>query len=145
MSMLHTSFSTVTIIVFAVKKTTQTNCRVCICWLVEGGVYLWVSPQYLETSGEYVTVTWNDVESPSSLDWIGVYSPPLDDVYLINPAEHAPIKYQVCRYMQLRCIGELRYLSKDFLTCIYRKSKRNGLHRATSFLVASRHISLGFL
>ena len=40
-------------------------------------------------------MSWQYVSSPSVDDWIGVYSPPLDDIYLINPSVQAPIKVQV--------------------------------------------------
>ncbi|CAN0929470.1 Probable inactive purple acid phosphatase 2, partial [Linum grandiflorum] len=37
---------------------------------------LTVSPTVLNRSGDAVTVTWSNVPSPSSLDWVGIYSPP---------------------------------------------------------------------
>ncbi|CAN1137485.1 Probable inactive purple acid phosphatase 2 [Linum perenne] len=37
---------------------------------------LTVTPTLLNRSGDAVTVTWSNVPSPSSLDWLGIYSPP---------------------------------------------------------------------
>jgi hypothetical protein len=51
-------------------------------------------PRYLSTSGEWVTVRWKYVNEPSEKDWIGVFTPPIDDVYPVNPSEHAPIKWK---------------------------------------------------
>ncbi|XP_002987403.2 probable inactive purple acid phosphatase 2 [Selaginella moellendorffii] len=39
-------------------------------------VTLDVSPKVLDRSGEIITVEWSDLESPSPLDWIGIYTPP---------------------------------------------------------------------
>ena len=52
-------------------------------------------PRYLSTSGEWVTVRWMYIDEPSENDWIGVFTPPIDDVYPVNPSEHAPIKWKV--------------------------------------------------
>ena len=41
-------------------------------------------------------VTWKNSD-PSDEDWVGVYSPPTNDGYRINPSEHAPIKLLVCK------------------------------------------------
>ena len=46
----------------------------------------------LETSGSWVNVSWSGVTTPTTKDWIGVYSPPVNGS--IEPA-HAPVKYQV--------------------------------------------------
>lgn len=54
-------------------------------------------PRYLSTSGEWVTVRWKYVDEPSEKDWIGVFTPPIDDTYPINPTEHAPIKWKVIK------------------------------------------------
>ncbi|KAL6983386.1 prolyl aminopeptidase [Sarracenia purpurea var. burkii] len=35
-----------------------------------------VSPQSLSKSGDPVTIRWSGVDSPSELDWLGIYSPP---------------------------------------------------------------------
>uniref|UniRef100_A0A1J3G7S3 Purple acid phosphatase n=1 Tax=Noccaea caerulescens TaxID=107243 RepID=A0A1J3G7S3_NOCCA len=35
-----------------------------------------VSPQTLNRSGDTVVIKWSGVESPSDLDWLGIYSPP---------------------------------------------------------------------
>ena len=52
-------------------------------------------PKYLSTSGEWVNVRWKYVDEPSENDWIGVFTPPIDDVYPINPSQQAPIKWKV--------------------------------------------------
>lgn len=54
-----------------------------------------VYPTNLSGSGGWVKVTWSYVDDPSDSDWIGVYSPPTDDYYKIDPSEHAPIKLKV--------------------------------------------------
>lgn len=43
-----------------------------------------ISPQALNKSGDLVRIEWAGVESPSSLDWLGIYSPPdsSDDDFL---------------------------------------------------------------
>ncbi len=50
-----------------------------------------VYPSTLSSTGGWVKVTWKYVDDPADNDWVGVYSPPTDDGYLINPSEHAPI------------------------------------------------------
>lgn len=35
-----------------------------------------VSPQTLNRSGDTVVIKWSGVESPSDLDWLGIYAPP---------------------------------------------------------------------
>ncbi|CAL1395070.1 unnamed protein product [Linum trigynum] len=35
-----------------------------------------VTPTLLNRSGDVVTVSWSNVDSPSKLDWVGIYSPP---------------------------------------------------------------------
>ncbi|CAN7098372.1 unnamed protein product [Brassica rapa subsp. narinosa] len=35
-----------------------------------------VSPTTLKRSGDNVTIQWSDVDSPSDLDWLAIYSPP---------------------------------------------------------------------
>ena len=49
-----------------------------------GAVTLEVSTTTLAVSGDNVTVAWNDLESPTALDWLGVYTPPesSDDHYI---------------------------------------------------------------
>lgn len=39
------------------------------------GVSISVTPKILAKSGDQVTVKWSGVESPSQLDWLGIYSP----------------------------------------------------------------------
>lgn len=39
-------------------------------------VTLSVSTTTLAASGENVTITWKDVESPTAIDWLGIYTPP---------------------------------------------------------------------
>ncbi len=59
-----------------------------------------VSPSALERSGSWVNVSWEGVASPSSDDWVGVYSPPVGGS--IDPVKHAPVKFQVSRCNQLQ-------------------------------------------
>ena len=47
----------------------------------------------LTHSGDWVTVTWENVDNPSPEDWIGVYSPPVSGT--VDARNHAPIKWQV--------------------------------------------------
>ncbi|KAJ6718360.1 INACTIVE PURPLE ACID PHOSPHATASE 9-RELATED [Salix purpurea] len=35
-----------------------------------------VTPTILQKSGDIVTISWSNVDSPSKLDWLGLYSPP---------------------------------------------------------------------
>ena len=66
-------------------------------------------PKYLETSGSWVTVRWYYVEEPSEKDWIGVFTPPVDGDYPIDPSEHSPIKWKVTT---TKCCGI------DIIMCI---------------------------
>ena len=61
----------------------------------ESSVRLYVNPNVYLASGDWVKLTWKYVSSPSNYDWIGLYSPPHNDVYRINPTLSAPIKIQV--------------------------------------------------
>lgn len=63
--------------------------------LIESSVVFAARPRYLTKSGEWVTVRWRYIEDPSDNDWIGVFTPPIDDVYPIDPSEHSPIKWKV--------------------------------------------------
>jgi len=54
-------------------------------------IQLTAEPSLLQQSGEWVTVTFSKVPSPSNEDWIGVYSPSKVDI-----SKHAPVKYQFC-------------------------------------------------
>jgi hypothetical protein len=51
-----------------------------------------VNTSVLESSGSWVNVSWSGVPSPGYEDWIGVYSPPVNNS--VDPAKHAPVKYQ---------------------------------------------------
>ena len=62
---------------------------------VESSIKVNVYPANYLTSGDWVKMSWQYVSNPSVYDWIGVYSPPLDDIYLINPSVQAPVKVQV--------------------------------------------------
>ena len=78
-------------------------------------------PKYLSSSGEWVTVRWKYVDEPSENDWIGVFTPPLDDVYPINPSQQAPIKWKVTgdwEIILLETISE--FIGQDcFRTLLY--------------------------
>lgn len=39
-------------------------------------VELEVSTTTLRASGDTVTISWNNLESPTALDWLGIYTPP---------------------------------------------------------------------
>ena len=80
----------------------------------DGYIRLRVTPQYIEQSGNWVTVKWSGVNNPSDADWIGVYSPPNDNSYPIDPVNHAPIKYQV--FIPTRCVGWFALVLK--LKCV---------------------------
>lgn len=60
---------------------------------LDGSMYFDVTPTQLSGSGEWVTVYWSGVSSPSSKDMIVAYSPPASNGYGINSST-APIKYQ---------------------------------------------------
>ena len=53
-----------------------------------------VNTSVLESSGSWVTVSWSGVSNSKKKDWIGVFSPPVNNS--IDPATYAPVKYQVC-------------------------------------------------
>ncbi len=54
-----------------------------------------LSTTSLNKSGEWVEVSWDNVDSPDDYDWVGVFSPPLNDIYQINLQQQAPVKLQV--------------------------------------------------
>eukprot|EP00731_Ephydatia_muelleri_P012121 Em0006g1015a len=66
--------------------------------MMDSSISLQVQPTTLTKNGEWVTVTWEGVSSPSKKDWIGVYSPPANNAYGINATKNAPIKYQYAYY-----------------------------------------------
>lgn len=68
----------------------------CPVVVIEAGIRVSVYPAKYLSSGDWVKMSWQYVSYPSVYDWIGVYSPPLDDLYLIDPTVQAPIKVQVC-------------------------------------------------
>lgn len=41
-----------------------------------GAVTLELSTSNLAVSGDTVTISWNGLESPTALDWMGIYTPP---------------------------------------------------------------------
>ena len=61
-----------------------------------------------------MTVRWKYIDEPSENDWIGVFTPPIDDVYPVNPSEHAPIKWKVT--INLMCA--IGYSKNTFLNII---------------------------
>lgn len=61
----------------------------------ESTIQVNVYPAKNLSSGDWVKMSWRYVDNPSIYDWIGVYSPPMDDIYLINPTKQAPIKVKV--------------------------------------------------
>ena len=63
------------------------------CSTPEKEIAIQVNTSELESSGSWVNVSWSGVPSPDAEDWIGVYSPPVNNS--IDPASHAPVKYQV--------------------------------------------------
>jgi len=67
----------------------------------ETTISLHVNTTLLAQSGDWVTVTWENVDSPSSSDWIGVYSPPINGT--IDVKNHAPVKFQVCLCCKQTC------------------------------------------
>lgn len=62
---------------------------------VESSIRLAATPSKYLFSGDWVSISWRYVSSPSNYDWIGLYSPPRNDIYRINPVRQAPIKVQV--------------------------------------------------
>ncbi len=63
----------------------------------EQDINLYVSPNTLNKSGEWVTVSWSSVSQPSTLDWVGLWVLP-DNQTSIDAKTKAPVKYQVCCY-----------------------------------------------
>lgn len=66
--------------------------------VLDSSVSLKVDTTLVEKSGDWVTVSWEGVSSPSKKDWVGVYSPPANNAYGINATKNAPIKYQYAYY-----------------------------------------------
>lgn len=65
----------------------------------ESTIQVNVYPAKNLSSGDWVKMSWRYIDNPSIYDWIGVYSPPIDDIYLINPTKQAPIKVKVSLQM----------------------------------------------
>lgn len=63
-------------------------------FLLDASIAINVNVSELETSGSWVNVSWSGVTSPAKTDWIGIYAPPVNNT--VDPAAHAPVKYQVC-------------------------------------------------
>ena len=64
------------------------------CIPVDKDITLSVSHTELNTSGDWIVVSWSGVKDPGFLDWIGVYV--LDKSgETIDPKSRTPIKYQV--------------------------------------------------
>lgn len=59
----------------------------------DNDIVITVNTSVLEMSGSWVNVSWSGVKDPDKDDWIGVYSPPVNSS--VDPASHAPVKYQV--------------------------------------------------
>lgn len=53
------------------------------------------------------------MDNPSDDDWVGVYSPPTNDGYRINPSEHAPIHVLVCSYIIYIYMSSLENLERE--------------------------------
>lgn len=68
---------------------------ICTSILSDSSISLKVDTTTVEKSGDWVTVSWEGMSSPSKKDWIGVYSPPANNAYGINATKNSPIKYQV--------------------------------------------------
>ena len=62
-------------------------------FLADNAISFHLNTTLLAHSGDWVTVTWANVDNPSPKDWIGVYSPPVNGS--VDPINHAPIKFQV--------------------------------------------------
>ena len=61
---------------------------------LEDAISLKVNTTLLMKSGDWITVSWKSVPDPATTDWIGVYSPPVNQT-TIDLVKHAPTKYQV--------------------------------------------------
>ena len=58
--------------------------------MTDDKINIQADPTVPNTSGSWVTVSWNGVDSPNAGDWIGVYEPAQ-----ANYSATAPVKYQV--------------------------------------------------
>ena len=57
---------------------------------LDSSISISISPDALESNGQWVTVTWSGVSKPSKDDWIGAFSQ-----LPFNPSS-APAKYKMC-------------------------------------------------
>ena len=73
----------------------EMHCMAVLCVPPDSSITMKVYPTTLNGSAGWVTVTWGNVDDPSDNDWVGVYSPPTNDGYRINPSDHAPLKLLV--------------------------------------------------
>ena len=72
----------------------QCNCSFLILpILADNDISFHLNTTLLAHSGDWVTVTWANVDNPSPEDWIGIYSPPVNGT--VDAKNHAPIKFQV--------------------------------------------------
>ena len=62
--------------------------------IISATIKLVASPNTLEHSGDWVTVSWTGVSYPNFEDWIGVYTPPTNGSS-VDPQKQAPVKFQV--------------------------------------------------
>eukprot|EP00731_Ephydatia_muelleri_P019818 Em0012g643a len=63
---------------------------------LDGSVSISATPALLVTSGDWITVSWENAGVPSTSDWVGVFTPPVDGS--IDLRHHAPVKYQYANY-----------------------------------------------
>ena len=72
----------------------QCNCSFLILpILADNDISFHLNTTLLAHSGDWVTVTWANVDNPSPEDWIGIYSPPVNGT--VDAKNHVPIKFQV--------------------------------------------------
>lgn len=90
-----------------------------VCVIIsDSDVTMKVYPTTLNSTGGWVKVTWSYVDNPSENDWVGVYSPPVNDSScLINPSKHAPIKLLVSRIFTLP-MNSVLFICPPFPFCL---------------------------
>ena len=78
---------------FTVPRYCSLSKLVCIAYWHAGSVSISVTPTVLSTSGDWITVTWDNKGERSTSDWVGVFTPPVNNS--VDLRNHAPVKYQV--------------------------------------------------
>ncbi|KAL5489146.1 hypothetical protein EMCRGX_G018204 [Ephydatia muelleri] len=70
---------------FTVPRYCSLSKLVCIAYRHAGSVSISVTPTVLSTSGDWITVTWDNKGERNTSDWVGVFTPPVNKTFATTP------------------------------------------------------------